>query len=138
MVKIIDLQFQGQPNAIAVFLMETSDGPVLIETGPYSSIIALEQGLNQHNYGVKDIKHVFITHIHLDHAGAAWFFAKHGANIYLHPLGLPHLQNPEKLLSSAKRIYQDKMESLWGDLQPIPKSQLKAVQNNQRIMRIRG
>ncbi|MCF8244844.1 MAG: MBL fold metallo-hydrolase [Saprospiraceae bacterium] len=134
MVKIIDLNFQGQPGVIAAFLMETPDGPVLIETGPHSTIDALENGLKLQGYQLSDIQHLFVTHIHLDHAGAAWVFAKHGAKIYVHPLGLPHLENPEKLLSSAKRIYQDKMESLWGDLQPIPLNQLRAVRNNEKII----
>ncbi len=134
MVNIIDTYFQGQSGAIAVFLLETSIGPVIVETGPHSTIHELEKGLKKHGYAIKDIQHVFVTHIHLDHAGAAWVFANHGATIYVHPLGLPHLQNPEKLLSSAKRIYQDKMDSLWGDLRSIPENQLRAVRDNEKII----
>ncbi len=133
MVKIIDLHFQQQTGVIAAFLVETPVGPVLIETGPYSTFPALEEGLRQHGYRPADVQHVFITHIHLDHAGAAWAFAKHGATIYLHPLGVPHLHKPEKLLSSAKRIYQDEMDSLWGDMQPIPTRQLRAVKDKKKI-----
>ncbi len=134
MVKIIDLHFQQQSGAIAAFLIETQKGPVLIETGPHSTIQALEAGLRHHGYNIEDVRHVFVTHIHLDHAGAAWVFAKHGATIYLHPLGLPHLHNPEKLLASAKRIYQEKMDRLWGDLQPIPEKQLRAVRDQEKII----
>jgi glyoxylase-like metal-dependent hydrolase (beta-lactamase superfamily II) len=134
MVNVIDTYFQGQSGAIAVFLLETSIGPVIVETGPHSTIQELEKGLKKHGYVIQDIQHVFVTHIHLDHAGAAWVFANHGATIYVHPLGLPHLQNPEKLLSSAKRIYQDKMDSLWGDLQSIPENQLRAVRDNEKII----
>ncbi len=134
MVKIIDLHFQHQSGVIAAFLMETIVGPVLIETGPHSTIHNLEQGLNGFGYKITDIKHVFLTHIHLDHAGAAWVFANYGAKIYLHPLGVPHLSNPERLYASAKRIYGDEMESLWGDLKPIPEAQLKGVRDNEKIM----
>ncbi|MCU0346412.1 MAG: MBL fold metallo-hydrolase [Saprospiraceae bacterium] len=134
MVKTIDLNFQEQPGAIAAFLVPTDEGPVLIETGPHSTLPTLVHQLNEHGYSLADVKHVFITHIHLDHAGAAWAFAEQGAKIYLHPLGLPHLQNPEKLLTSAKRIYADKMDSLWGDLRPILASRLQAVDDNQRVM----
>jgi glyoxylase-like metal-dependent hydrolase (beta-lactamase superfamily II) len=134
MVKIIDLHFQHQSGAIAAFLVETMAGPVLLETGPHSTLSALEAGLQKLGYQITDIKHVFITHIHLDHAGAAWVFAKHGATIYLHPIGLPHLQNPEKLMTSARRIYLDQMDSLWGDMQPIPAGQLRAMEDKEKVV----
>ncbi|MBI1227619.1 MAG: MBL fold metallo-hydrolase [Bacteroidetes bacterium] len=134
MVKIIDLQFQQKSGVIAAFLLETDVGPVLIETGPHSTMKTLELGIKLHGYEITDIQHVFVTHIHLDHAGAAWVFADQGAKIYVHPLGLPHLNNPEKLLTSAKRIYEDKMESLWGTLKGITENQLRAVRDNEKII----
>lgn len=133
MIKIIDLYFLGHSETIASFLIETDEGPVLIETGPHSTIATLEAGLNANGYKLEEVQYVFLTHIHLDHGGAAWVFAKHGAKIYLHPLGKPHFQNPEKLLSSARRIYKDDMDRLWGDLQPIPEQQLIAVKHGEKI-----
>lgn len=127
MIQIIDLHFQGYSDTIASFLIETSGGPVLIETGPHSTIGALEAGLNSHGYKLEDVKHVLLTHIHLDHGGAAWVFAQHGAKIYLHPFGKKHFQNPEKLLASAKLIYKEDMNRLWGELHPIPEEQLVPV-----------
>lgn len=134
MVKTIDLQFQGQASAVASFLLETSKGPVLIETGPYSTFTRLKHQIEAQGYQLEDIKHVFVTHIHLDHAGAAWALARHGAKIYVHPVGLPHLENPERLMVSARRIYQEKMDSLWGEMQPIPSEQLVPVEDGQRIL----
>ena len=134
MVQTIDLKFQEQSGAIAAFLVTTDEGPVLIETGPHSTLPTLVHQLNEHGYSMSDVKHVFITHIHLDHAGAAWAFAEQGAKIYLHPLGLPHLQNLEKLLTSAKRIYADKMDSLWGDLRPIPAKKLRPMADGEKII----
>lgn len=134
MVSIIDLHFLGCHQAIAAFLLETSEGPILIETGPHSTIAQLEIGLQQYGYTLIDIKHVFITHIHLDHAGAAWDFARHGATIYLHPAGQAHLANPEKLMSSARRIYQDQMDSLWGQMNPIAPEQLRTVAHGETII----
>ncbi len=133
MVTTIDLHFQQHSNAIAAFVIKTQVGPVLIETGPHSTLPALEDGLRKLGYQLSDIQHVLVTHIHLDHAGAAWVFAKQGATVYVHPLGLPHLHNPEKLLASAKRIYEDKMDSLWGDLRPIPLKQLRGLSDGERI-----
>ncbi len=133
MVKIIDLFFQGSSETIASFLIESSEGPILIETGPHSTLQNLAVGLEENGYSVEDIKHVFLTHIHLDHGGAAWVFAEKGANIYLHPSGIRHFYNPQKLVDSARMIYKDDMEKLWGDIYPIPLEHLKGVNPNQKV-----
>lgn len=67
----------------------------------------------------------------MDHAGAAWWFAKHGAKIHVHPRGLRHLGSPERLMESARRIYQDKMDELWGEMHPIDEKQLIAVEHEE-------
>ena len=121
---IFDLGFLGQDSAIASFLVETEVGPILFETGPHSTFPKLKANIESAGFQLSDIKHVFLTHIHLDHAGAAWAFAKEGAKIYVHPFGAKHLISPEKLMSSAKRIYQDKMDMLWGQMHPIPEEQV--------------
>lgn len=123
-MKIIDLNFLQQNSTIASFLVDTEEGPILFETGPHSTFPKLKKGIENAGYKVEDVKHVFLTHIHLDHAGAAWCFAELGAKIYVHPRGARHLASPEKLMSSAKRIYQDKMDSLWGQMNPIPEDQI--------------
>ncbi len=130
---IIDLGFKGQSNGIAAFLIETTQGPILVETGPHSTLDNLESGLKKLGYRITDIMHVFITHIHLDHAGAAWCFAHHGARIYLHPRGYRHMHNPERLLASAKMIYKEDMDRLWGTLRPIDEAQLKTVEHLETI-----
>lgn len=134
MVHILDLGFQNTPQSIAAFLIETSVGPVLIETGPHSTLPALEAGLAQKGYQLKDIQHVFLTHIHFDHAGAAWVFAEHGANVYLHPFGEKHMADPTRLYNSAKMIYKDMMEVLWGQLKPIPKSLLHTAAHGEKFL----
>lgn len=126
-VHVIDLNFLEENQTIAAFLLETSIGPVLIETGPESTWDALKAGIEALGHKVSDVQHVLVTHIHFDHAGAAWKFAQKGAKIYVHPIGLPHLQHPGKLWNSAKQIYQDEMERLWGDMEPISGVQLQAV-----------
>lgn len=133
MTEILDLRFQHNSDTIAAFLLRSSEGPVLVETGPSSTWDALCLGLRRHGYAPQDVRHVFLTHIHLDHAGAAWQFARHGADIHLHPLGRPHLEQPEKLLESARRIYRDQMEPLWGALQPIPGERLKATGHMEEV-----
>ncbi|MEZ5044668.1 MAG: MBL fold metallo-hydrolase [Saprospiraceae bacterium] len=131
MIHLIDLHFQGQTAAIAAFLVETTAGPVLVETGPHSTFSHLEKGIHRLGYKIEDIKHVFLSHIHLDHGGAAWLFAEKGAKIYVHPRGYPHLHDPSKLLQSAKMIYQDQMDALWGTLRPIAQENLQVAEHGQ-------
>ncbi|MEX0884280.1 MAG: MBL fold metallo-hydrolase, partial [Cyclobacteriaceae bacterium] len=80
--------------------------------------------IGRHGFKPEDIKQVLLTHIHFDHAGAAWKLADCGADIYVHPLGLPHLADPSKLWDSAERIYGDEMQKLWGKMAPISKRRL--------------
>ncbi|MBX2841903.1 MAG: MBL fold metallo-hydrolase [Flammeovirgaceae bacterium] len=133
-VNIIDLNFLGIEKAIASYLVETSEGPILIETGPHSAIKNLEKTMATYGYKLNDIKHVFLTHIHLDHAGGAWVFADHGAQIYLHPFGQKHMADPSRLMESARRIYQDDMDRLWGEMRSIPANQLIAVEDKEEIV----
>ena len=133
MIHTIDLHFQGFAQAIASFLVETSEGLVMIETGPHSTLPNLLSGIKLLGFEPREVRHVFLSHIHLDHGGAAWYFADMGAQVYVHPLGLPHLNNPERLMSSATRIYGDDMDRLWGEMRPIDWEQLNEVDHMQSI-----
>jgi glyoxylase-like metal-dependent hydrolase (beta-lactamase superfamily II) len=130
----IDLNFQNKTQAIASYLIRHNDGAVLIESGPGSTLPALEAALAKENLSPRDITHVLLTHIHLDHAGAAGWLAKQGAQIYVHPNGAPHLINPEKLIASATRIYGDKMDQLWGEILPVPENQLTVPNDAEEIV----
>ncbi|MFY0650806.1 MAG: MBL fold metallo-hydrolase [Cyclobacteriaceae bacterium] len=132
-IHLIDLQFLGLNKTIASFLIESSEGPILVETGPHSTIVAIEKGLAGRGYQLQDVKHVFLTHIHLDHAGAAWVFAEHGAKIYLHPFGGKNMQNPSRLMDSARRIYQEMTDPLWGQMKNISAEQLIEVDDNEVV-----
>lgn len=132
-VQPLDLNFQGQATAIAAYAISHADGVALVESGPGSTVSALERELAALGYGLKDVSHVFLTHIHLDHAGAAGFLASRGAQVFVHPNGAPHLLNPEKLIASATRIYGDKMDSLWGDFLPVPLERLTILQDGDEI-----
>jgi glyoxylase-like metal-dependent hydrolase (beta-lactamase superfamily II) len=120
----LDLNFQGRPHAIASYLIRDGDAVVLIESGPGSTLPALEAALANEGLSPRNVTHVLLTHIHLDHAGAAGWLAQQGAKIYVHPVGAPHMLNPEKLIASATRIYGDRMETLWGDFLPVPEDHL--------------
>jgi glyoxylase-like metal-dependent hydrolase (beta-lactamase superfamily II) len=132
MIHVLDHNFQNVPNSIASFLIETNKkNAILVETGSHSSFETLKKEIERVGYDWKNIKHVFLTHIHLDHAGSAWAFAQNGATIYVHNAGAKHLIHPEKLMASAKQIYQEKMEMLWGEMYPIPENQVYSVNDNE-------
>ena len=130
----IDLNFQGKTQAIASYLIRDGDAVVLIESGPGSTLSALEAGLANEGLSFRDLTHVLLTHIHLDHAGAAGWLSQQGAEIYVHPSGAPHLLNPEKLIASATRIYGDKMDQLWGEFLPVAQNQLKIPKDAEEIV----
>jgi glyoxylase-like metal-dependent hydrolase (beta-lactamase superfamily II) len=129
----IDLHFMGLPGTIASYLIPHAHGAILVECGPSSTLPALQAGLNGHGFSVDDVTDVLLTHIHLDHAGAAGWLARQGAHIYVHPVGAPHLRDPEKLLASAQRIYGDAMQTLWGEFLPVPPECLLVPQNGDDI-----
>ncbi len=133
MIHTIDLNFLNIPQSIAAYLVETSEGPVLIESGPYSTYPQLQQEVERVGFDLADIQHVLLTHIHFDHAGAAWALAEQDATIYVHPVGAPHLASPEKLWNSAERIYGDDMNRLWGKMQPIAEAQLRTLSDEEVI-----
>ena len=125
----IDLQFQGEPNVIAAWLLAGDDGPALIETGPSSTLPALRAGVAATGHRLADLTDVVVTHIHLDHSGAMTHIAAEapGARIHVHPVGLPHLVDPSRLWASAARIYGDRMVPLWGDAGPVPAERVRPV-----------
>lgn len=133
MIKTIDLNFQGIKSTVACFLLKINKELALIECGPESCLKHLKNEIKKNGEDVRNIKHVFLTHIHLDHAGAAWWFAKNGANIYVHPFGERHLVNPEKLISSAEIIYGNNMKRLWGDIKAINENKVIPVKDKERI-----
>lgn len=132
-IHTLDLGFKRLKHTIAAFVIEGPGGLALVETGPYSTFPQLEDAIEAKGWSLSDFRHVFLSHIHFDHAGAAWALARSGARIYVHPRGLPHLASPEKLYNSARMIYGDEMDSLWGRMEPIPEDQLYAPEHGERI-----
>ena len=130
----LDLNFQGQGNSIAAYAVPHADGVVLIECGPGSTLPVLETALSKKGYSITDVTHVLLSHIHLDHAGAAGHLARKGADVYAHPMGAPHMLNPEKLIVSATRIYGDRMDTLWGEFLPVPENRLKVAEDAEEIV----
>lgn len=114
----LDLHFRGAAHGIAACLVTGPAGRVLVEVGPGSTLPRLHAGLAAHGVTPADLGAVLVTHIHLDHAGSAGWWARQGVPVHVHHLGAPHLIDPERLLTSARRIYGDQMDPLWGEFLP--------------------
>lgn len=129
-VQTLDVHFDGKPGIIAVYLIQYAGGAILIDCGPGSTVPTLLELLREKNIAPENVTDVLLTHIHLDHAGAAGWWAQQGARVHVHPIGAPHLLNPEKLLASAQRIYGADMDRLWGSFLPVPEEKLIRHQDN--------
>jgi glyoxylase-like metal-dependent hydrolase (beta-lactamase superfamily II) len=129
----LDTDLSGHKNTIAAYLIPYSGGAILVDPGPGSTLDGLKSALAVYDLKPEHVTHVLLTHIHLDHAGAAGWLAGQGAQVYVHPVGAPHMLNPEKLLASARRIYGEKMDELWGEFLPVPAANLIEIQDGAEI-----
>jgi glyoxylase-like metal-dependent hydrolase (beta-lactamase superfamily II) len=134
-VKTVDLHFQGRARVIATAILEGPSGIALVDPGPTSTVHALETGLQTHGHNLNDVKAILLTHIHLDHAGATGTLAARlpGVPVYVHQRGAPHMADPATLIDSARRLYGDRMDELWGEMQPVPSDQLRVLTGGERL-----
>jgi glyoxylase-like metal-dependent hydrolase (beta-lactamase superfamily II) len=125
----IDLLHLGHERVIGVYVVETDEGPALFDCGPSSCIAALKDGLGVHGLALTDVRHLLLSHIHLDHAGAAGVLVRENPALQVHvsAVGAPHLVEPNRLERSARRLYGDDFERLWGELAPVPEQNVHEV-----------
>jgi glyoxylase-like metal-dependent hydrolase (beta-lactamase superfamily II) len=133
MIHIFDTLHLGRPGIIAVTALETIEGIVLFDTGADSTFENIVAAMHTAGFAPDDVRHVFLSHIHLDHAGAAWRFAELGAMIHVHPRGARHLIDPSRLVESATRIFGDKMGRLWGEMRPIPQEKVCVTEDSAAV-----
>ncbi|MGH3078756.1 MAG: MBL fold metallo-hydrolase [Gaiellaceae bacterium] len=124
----IDLHHQA-PGIIASYLLETDDGPAIFDCGPTSTIPHLKAGLAERGVDMSEVRHLLLSHIHLDHAGGAGVLVRQNPWLQVHvsEIGAPHLVDPTKLEASARRLYGTAFDQLWGDLAPIPADNVHVV-----------
>jgi len=130
MIHILDTQHLRRRGIISATALESDGGLILFDTGPESTFETVAAQLPERGFSLQDVRHVFLSHIHFDHAGAAWRFAQLGATIYVHPRGAPHLIDPTKLVASATRLYGDQMERLWGKIDAVPAERVRVLEDN--------
>ena len=125
----IDLLHQGVERSIGCYLLDTEDGPALFDCGPSTTIAALKAGLAAEGLRLVDVRHLLLSHIHFDHAGAAGSLVREHPALQVHvsEIGAPHLVDPSRLERSARRLYGDSFDALWGELVPLPEANLHVV-----------
>lgn len=134
-ISCFDLEFQGLRRIIATAFLHGSDGIAIVDPGPSTTLPVLRRHLEASGGSIADVSALLVTHIHLDHAGAAGTLVRENRRIkvYVHEVGAPHLADPAKLLASAGRLYGDRMQELWGEVLPVPAEAIVALKGGDRV-----
>ena len=131
----IDVRHLGRVASVASQLLATDAGPVLLDTGPGSTLSTLKAELARLGVAVADLHAILLSHIHFDHAGATGLLVEENPEltVYVHELGAKHLIDPAKLVASATSIFGDNMDRLWGRFLPVPAAQIRALHGGETI-----
>ncbi len=125
-IHCIDLQHLGLEGAIASYLLDGPE-PTLVDPGPTPSFERLRVELEGLGVGPRDLRHVLLTHVHLDHAGATGHLVDvfPEAVIHVHIDGAPHMADPVRLVASTRRTFGDAHDTLWGETRPVPAGRIE-------------
>jgi glyoxylase-like metal-dependent hydrolase (beta-lactamase superfamily II) len=125
----LDLRHLGHERVIGSYLLETEDGLALQDCGPTTCVPELKARLAERGLELRDVRHLLLSHIHLDHAGAAGVLVREhpGLQVHVSAIGAPHLVDPSRLERSARRLYGDDFDRLWGELAPVPSENVHIV-----------
>lgn len=131
---LIDIKHVGIERGTGCWLLAGSE-PLLVDPGPEPCIETLLAGMDRLGVSGDDLQALLLTHIHLDHAGAAGSLVERFPHlkVYVHERGAPHLIDPERLLQSAARLYGDRMTELWGEIVPLPWRCVIALEGGERL-----
>jgi glyoxylase-like metal-dependent hydrolase (beta-lactamase superfamily II) len=122
----IDLVHLGLEGAIGCYLIEAEE-PTIVDPGPATTIERLSQELERVGVGPGDLRHILLTHVHLDHAGATGHLVERfpGAAVHVHEDGAPHMVDPERLVASTRRTFGEAHDRLWGSVKPVPAERIR-------------
>jgi glyoxylase-like metal-dependent hydrolase (beta-lactamase superfamily II) len=126
---IIDLNFLGCREAVGLYLLEGGGELALVDSGPSSCLPVLRDNLAARGLTLNDISTLLLTHIHFDHAGAAGTLVKENPRlrVYVHEIGAVHLEDPSRLLKSARRLYGDALHKMFGEFLSVPAENINVL-----------
>jgi len=132
----IDLFEEGRPYRSSAYVI-LAEEPTLVETGSARSHQALVEGLREVGLSLEQLRHVIVTHVHLDHAGGAGQVMQKAphAVLHCHPRAARHLIDPSRLEQGARAVYGDQLEDLFGPLVPVPEAQV-VMQDDQSVVNL--
>ncbi len=130
----IDLFEEGRPGRSSAYFIRGLE-PILVETGSARSHAALVEGLAELGARPSDLRHIVITHVHLDHAGGVgqMMEAAPEAILHCHPRAARHVIDPSRLEAGARAVYGEQMSSLFGPLKPVPQERV-AVHEDETVL----
>lgn len=125
-IHLIDLEHLDLPGAIGTYLVEGPE-PGLVDPGPATSLPRLRSELEARGIGAGDLRHLYLTHVHLDHAGCSGHLAREhpGLTVHVHAAGAPHMVDPQRLVASTRRTFGEAHDRLWGEVFPVPAAQVR-------------
>lgn len=130
----IDTNDLGLKNRTTSYII-VDDKIALIETSASPSIPYILNALEELHIKPSDIDYLILTHIHLDHAGGAGVMMKYcpNATVLVHPKGVLHLVDPSRLIASARSVYGENFDAIFGEILPIQEKQLYAIGDREII-----
>jgi len=136
---LIDLLYGGEEEVGGAYLL-VDQHPTLVETGPTATLRRLIAGVEAAGLSMEDVHYVALTHIHLDHAGGVGALAERYPHlkVFVHPVGAPHLIDPSRLARSARRVFGERFDTLFGELKPVPSHQVHVLQDGEELVLGRG
>jgi glyoxylase-like metal-dependent hydrolase (beta-lactamase superfamily II) len=134
-VTTLDDNWMGYPRSIGTALLESDGHRVLIDPGPGSTLETLRQQLQTHGFSVGDLEAIWLTHIHMDHAGASGALVRENPrlSVYVHRVGAPHMADPSKLMASALRLWPTELHTLFGEMLPVPAENLHLLEGGETL-----
>lgn len=133
-VLVLDTHHMGRAHVVATYVL-LGDEPALVDPGPAGTLASVVAGLGQHDLALADIRHIILTHIHLDHAGATGLILEQNPaiRVHVHQRGAPHLVDPSRLISSAAQLWGDRLEALWGRTAPVPPAAISTLAGGEEL-----
>lgn len=135
-IYLIDGLDMGESERTGTYVIDEQE-LTIIETGPSPSVKHVKRGIESLGFSLDQVKYIIVTHIHLDHAGGAGLLLKDcpNARVVVHPKGVRHLSEPDRLIAGAKAVYGDKFEKLFNPIIPIPHERM-IIKNDEGILKI--